>query len=805
MTKLLQDLRYAWRQLRNRPGFACAVIVILGLGIGATTAIFSAVNPILFEPLPYPHAGRIVTIWDFTNDRSLLRVTYGTYRELLERSRSLKALAVMKPWQPTLTGVDQAERLDGQSVSSSYFHLLGVTPVVGRDFSESEDQVNGPRLAILNHGLWQRRFAGDRKIVGRQIKLDGELYTVIGVMPKAFENVLAPSAELWTPLQYDNSLPPDGKEWGHHLRLVGRLRTGVGIDQAKQELDTIAHNPVPEFSRPRYAALDSGFKLSSLQDEVTSGVKPALLAVLGATFLVLLIVCVNVTNLMLARGAERSGEFAMRAALGAPRTRLLRQLLTESLLLAALGGALGMVVAELGVPLLISFSPPALPRVGAIGFDRMAFAFALGITTSVGLVVGLIPALYTSGGRLRVEVQQNSQPTAGGHQRMRNALVVSEVAIALILLVSSGLLLRSLQHVFAIDPGFDGTHLLTMQVQMSGDQYDKDAVDRFFQQAQDAVRHVPGVTAAAFTTQLPLSGDLEDRYGVQSSNGTLEVSGDALRYAVSPGYFETMARPLRRGRVLDQHDVAGAPLAVVVSESLARSRFPGQDPTGRQLRIGPSTGPWFTIVGVVGNVKQASLAMSQPDAVYTTSPQWLFTDRTMWVLVRARGDAAALTPAIKNAIWSIDKNQPIVRAATVDDLLASSLAERHFALVLFEAFAMAALVLAATGLYGLLSGSVITRRREIGVRSALGASRTNIVALVACQGLTLTGLGVVIGLLGAVAAGQALTAMLFGISRLDPITYLGVIVLLGGVSVISCSVPAWRASRIDPMVALRYE
>jgi putative ABC transport system permease protein len=292
---------------------------------------------------------------------------------------------------------------------------------------------------------------------------------------------------------------------------------------------------------------------------------------------------------------------------------------------------------------------------------------------------------------------------------------------------------------------------------------------------------------------------------VQSSHGTLEVSGDALRYAVSPGYFETMAIPLRRGRVLDQHDVAGAPLAVVVSESLARSRFPGQDPTGRQLRIGPSTGPWFTIVGVVGNVKQASLAMSQPDAVYTTSPQWLFTDRTMWVLVRARGDAAALTPAIKNAIWSIDKNQPIVRAATVDDLLASSLAERHFALVLFEAFAMAALVLAATGLYGLLSGSVITRRREIGVRSALGASRTNIVALVACQGLTLTGLGVVIGLLGAVAAGQALTAMLFGISRLDPITYLGVIVLLGGVSVISCSVPAWRASRIDPMVALRYE
>jgi putative ABC transport system permease protein len=808
LEQLLQDIRYGLRFLRRGPGFTAVAVVTLALGIGASTAIFSAVNPILFEPLPYPHADRVMMIWDFGPDGSRLYVTFGTYRELVERSHSFDALAVMRPWQPTMTGPAEPERLDGQRVSASYFRALGVPPVLGRDFDPSDDQLNGSKVAIISDGLWRRRFGGDSAIVGHQITLDDNFYTVIGVMPSGFENLLAPSAQLWTPLQYDKSLPPQSREWGHHLRMVGRLRQGVGTDQAKRELDTIARTPVMEFSRPPFASLDSGLMMFSLQDDMTGGVKPALLAVLGAVLLVLLIACVNVTNLLLARGAQRRGEFAMRAALGATRARLIRQLLTESLLLAIIGGGLGMVVAAFGVSALVALSPPGLPRVSAIGVDSTVFAFAFGITTLVGLLVGLIPALHASRADLHTGLQQSSRRTAGGHQLTRRTLVVAEVALALVLLVSAGLLLRSMQRLFAIDPGFDTSRLLTMQVQTSGQRFDKDTTQRFFAQSLEAVRQVPGVDAAAFTSQLPLSGDLEDGYGVHfesSPTGNPEADNGAFRYAVSPGYFETMTIPLRRGRLLDAHDVSDASPAVLISESLAKSKFPGQDPIGQRLRIGPNDGPWDTIVGVVGNVKQTSLAVSQSDAVYITTKQWRFADKALWLVVRARGDAAALAPSIRDAIWSVDKDQPIVRVATMDDLLAASAAERRFALILFEAFGIVALVLAATGIYGVLSGSVTERTREIGVRLALGASRRNILALVFRQGMTLTVLGVLIGLSGAVAASHALVSLLFGVSRFDTIAYLGVTALLVGVSVIACWVPAWRAARVDPSITLRAE
>src|SRR5438128_7965365 len=358
---LLQDFRYALRSLRKKPGFAIVSVLTLALGVGASTAIFSTVNPILFESLPYPHAGRIVMLWDiFSGSRS--DVTFHTYREVAERSHSFDAIAVMKPWQPTMTSAAQPERLDGQCVSAGYFRALGVSPALGKDFQPSDDQFRGPNVVILSDALWRRRFGGDSSILGRQITLDDNLYTVIGVMPRAFENVLAASSELWSPLQYDTRhiTSLETQEWGHHLRMIGRLRLGLGIDQAKWELGSIAHAPVPEFSRPRWASLNYGFIVDSLQDEVTRGVKPALLAVLGAVILVLLIACVNVTNLLLARGAQRQGEFAMRAALGAGRTRLIRQLLTESLLLAIVGGVLGIAVAEIGVQGLVALSQPQL-------------------------------------------------------------------------------------------------------------------------------------------------------------------------------------------------------------------------------------------------------------------------------------------------------------------------------------------------------------------------------------------------------------------------------------------------------------
>ena len=811
MTGFVQDARYALRQLRKTPGFACTSIVILALGIGSTTAIFSTINPILFEPLPYPHARRIVMIWYAGEDGSRIPQTFHTYRELAERSRSLEAIAVMKPWQPSLTGADHPERLDGQRVSANYFHALGVPPALGRDFQPSDDVYNGPKVAILGNGLWQRIFASDRSIIGRQVRLDDDNYTVIGVMPRTFDNVLAPSVDVWTPLQYDtgNIASEQTREWGHHLRMVGRLRAGVNMSQARSDLDLIAHTRVPEYPRPDWASLDQGFITSSLQDDVAGGVKPALLAVLGAVILVLLIACVNVTNLLLARGALRRGEFSVRAALGAPRARLVRQLLTESFLVAMFGGALGMVVAQISVHALVVLSPPELPRVNAIRVDGTVFAFVLGITAVVGLVVGLIPALHAFRGDLHVGVQQSSGRTAGGHQATRRTLVVAEVAIALVLLVSAGLLLRSLGRLFAIDPGFDASHVLTMQVQESGHRFDTDrARDQFFTQALEAVQQVPGVATAALTSQLPLSGDF-DSFGVQFESDRSSNTEAGLRYAVSPDYFQTMRIPLRRGRLLDKHDVMGAPLALVLSESFTKRKFPNQDPLGQRVRIGPDIGrpdrPWGTIVGIVGDVKQTSLALTDSDAFYTSTTQWSWVDHVQSLVIRTSRDAAGLAPAIRQAIWSVDKNQPIVRVATMNSLLARSEAERHFVLILFEAFGLAALVLAATGIYGVLSGTVTERIREIGLRSALGATRADILTLVVRQGMSMAGIGVAIGLTGAVIASRSLITLLFGISSLDPFTYVGVIALLIAVSMIACAVPAWRAAKVDPMVALRYE
>jgi len=809
MGGLFADLRYGARQLRSRPSFAGVSILTLALGIGACTAIFSAVNPILFEPLPYPNAGRIMTIWYANEDGSRSPQTFHTYRELAERSRSFAAMAVMKAWLPAMTGENQPERLEGQQVSANYFRTLAVSPVLGRDFEASDDALNGPKVAILSDGLWRRALGGDSTILGRQVKLDDNLYTVIGIMPRAFENVLAPSAEIWSPLQYDagNITSIEAREWGHHLRLVGRLRAGFGADQARRELNAIAHNPVPEFPRPNWVSLEHGVIVDSLQGDVTRGVKPALLAVLGAVVLVLLIACVNVTNLLLARGAQRRGEFAMRAALGAGRSRLIRQLITESLLLAALGGALGILVAQVGVRALLALSPPGLPRANAISVNGTVFAFALGVTVVVGVVVGLIPALHVSRGDLQIDLQQASRRTAGGHQWTRRTLVVVEVALALVLLVSAGLLLHSLQRLFAVDPGFDTSHLLTMQVQTFGRRYDDDPTcHRFFAQALEAARQVPGVSAAAFTSQLPLSGE-SDVYGARFEGDGPDVGHAVFRYAVTPGYFETVGIPLRRGRLINEHDTADAPKVAVISESLAKHKFPNQDPIGKRFQMGGplNAAPLFTIVGVVGDVKQTSLAMSESDAVYTRTTQWHWADGTLSLVVRTRGDGTGLAPAIKAAIWSVDKDQPIVRVATMDDLLAAAAAERRFVLILFEAFALVALILAATGIYGVLSGSVAERTREIGVRAALGASPGDILKLVVRQGMTLTGLGIVIGLSGAAAATQAILTLLFAVSRLDPATYFAVIALLLSVSAIACWVPARRAARVDPSITLRAE
>jgi putative ABC transport system permease protein len=800
MSTILNDLRYAARMLSKKPGFTLVVVLTLALGVGATTAIFGAVNPILFESLPYPHADRLAVIQEVNGDGSTHPGTFGMYRGLLERSRSFDALAVLKRWQPTMTGVDEPERFEGQRVSAGYFKVLGVQPALGRDFRADDDQLHGPNVVIISDGLWRRRFGGDRAIIGRQVTLDDNSYTVVGVTPAGFENVLAPSADLWSPLQYDMT---QGTAWGHHLRTVGRLRPGVSLEQATREVDALGHEVLKE-QRPETYDFNVKFAAASMQDEVTRGVRPALVAVLCAVALLLLIACVNVTSLLLARGAQRRGEFAVRAALGAGRARLARQVLTESLLLALVGGAVGLLLAAFGVDALRALSPAGLPRAGAIGVDRNVFAFAFGVATLTGLAVGLIPALQASRGRLSVELQQSSRRAAGGQQLMRRALVVSEVALALVLLVGAGLLWRSLERLFSISPGFDSSHVLTMQVHTSGSRFDKETNDHFFAQALEAVRQVPGVTAAAFTSQLPLSGD-DDEYGARFEGDDPKSGYNVFRYAVSPGYFETVGIPLRRGRLLDAHDAAGAQPAIVISESLANTKFPNQDPIGKRVHVGPTNQPWFTIVGVVGDVKQASLAASETDAVYTTPEQWYYADDTMSLVVRARGDAAALAPSVRGAVWSVDKDQPIMRVATMESLLAATAAARHFALILFEAFGIVALVLAAVGIYGVLSGSVAERTREIGIRLALGAQLRDVSRLVVGQGLRLALVGVAIGLAGAFAVTRLMTSLLFGVSATDPATFFLVAALLTAVALLASYIPARRATKVDPMVALRYE
>jgi predicted permease len=749
-------------------------------------------------------------LWEHGDDGSRLFVAFATFRGAQERSRSFDALAAMKPWQPTMIGKTQPERLEGQRVSADYFRVLGFAPAFGRNFEPADDLYKGPRVVILSDSLWRHRFASDPAIIGQQITLDGDHFTVIGIMPASFDNVLAPSAQIWAPLQYDSSLPPDGREWGHHLRMIGRLRPSATPQQASNELDVILRTWGQLYVRGynESGGPPAGMLVNGLQDDLTRDVKPALIAILGAVGLVLLIACVNVTNLLLARGARRRSEFAMRAALGASRGRITRQLLTESLLLSALGGAVGLLFARVGVSALVALVPVGLPRVSAIHVDRAVFMFASAITALVGLIVGLMPALQSNRGELNLVLHGAGRVSGGEHRIMRRTLVVAEVALALVLLSSAGLLLRSLQRLFAIDPGFDGSHLLTMQVQESGHRYDNDANRLlFFRNALEAVRAVPGVISADFTGQLPLSGDYEV-YGVQFE-GRGETKEAGFRYAVTPGYVQTMRIPLRRGRLLNERDTTGAPQAVLINESFANRMFPGKDPIGRRVRLGPDAShndkPWATIVGVVGDVRQLSLAANAEDAFYVPTTQWPWADDVLSLVVRTQGAAAAVAPSIRNAIWSADKDQPIVRVATMESLLAFSEAQRRFTLILLEAFALVGLLLAATGIYGVLSGSVTERTREIGIRSALGASQHVILALILRQGMTLAISGILIGLVGAALTSRLLITLLFGVSRLDLLTYVGVVGLLLAVSAIACWQPASRAASIDPAIIFRAE
>jgi putative ABC transport system permease protein len=807
----LADVRYALRRLRRSPGFTVTAVATLAVGIGASTAVFSAINPILLEPLPFPHASRLVTLDDRAASGAPMAVTFGTFAEVRARTRSFEALGAADTWQPSISGLGDPERLRGQRITAGFFSVFGVGPAVGRDFTHADEQAGGARIVIVSAALARERFGDDRAIVGRTIDLDGDPYTVVGVMPRGFASVTDPAAQVWSPLRDRVTGDLAGREWGHHYTMIGRLAPTATVESAAREVLAIGRAPLPAYARPAWANLQQGLLVRSMQDDVTGPVRPTLYAIAGAVLRLLVVASVNVTNLFLARGAQRRVELAMRVALGAGRRRIVRQLLTESVVLALLGGIGGLAVAQLGVRALVAASPPGLPRVEAIHASVRVFAFALVLTAAVGILVGLVPSLGAVRGESNAGLHRAARANARGHALTRSVLVVSEVALAVVLLVGAGLLYRSVARLMLVPPGFDPSHVVTMQVVEAGHAFDSDPARlQFYEQALTAVRHLPGVASAGWTSQLPLSGDV-DGYGYEaqsvpaSSNGGV---GSALRYAVTPGYFDAMRIPLRRGRLIDAGDRAGAPEAIVINESMAKNLFGNRDPIGERIRFGPEmsgSGAWDYVVGVVGDVKHYSLSADAPDAFYVASAQWGWVDNVQTLVVRATGDAAALVPSIERAVWSIDRNQPIQRVRTMDAFVTASAGQRRFAMLVLQSFAAAAFLLAAVGLYGVIAGGVVERVREIGIRSALGATPADIVADVVRPALLLAASGSILGIAASLAATRLIRNMLFGVSSIDVLTYLSVLMLLLGTAALAAWAPARRAAGIDPVRALRAE
>jgi putative ABC transport system permease protein len=805
MDTLRSDLRFGFRQLATRPGFTALAVMTLALGIGASTAIFSVVNPILFESLPYPNPDQVVQVGERDKDGAASRTGYATFVDVKAMSTSFAALAVNSSWQPTLQDKGEPERLNGQRVTRDFFSVFGTAPALGRDFTAEEHVRGQHRVTILSHGLWQRRFGGDPSVIGRTVTFDGIPYVVVGVMARTFENLISPSAQLWAPLAYEVSLP-----WGcrtcRHLAAHGRLKPGITPDAARRDLDVISGRLMAEYPT-QYAT--AGMVVTPLQEVLTRKVRPALLAVLGAVGFVLLIACANVSSLLLGRAMQREGEFAIRGALGARPGRVVRQLLTESVLLALAGGATGVTIAWLGIEGLKAIAPPSLPRLGAIGIDPGVLGFTAAVSLLTGLLFGVVPAFATARPDLFAALRPGGRHTGSrSRKRARAVLVGGEVALAVMLLVGAGLMLRSLEKLLAVNPGFDPKNLLTLTVQTTGARYSEDEpVWAFWDRTLEAVRAVPGVERAAWTSQLPLGGNF-DRYGVQIEGKLLSNPEDAPsadRYSVTPDYLQTMGIPLKRGRAFTARDNGSSPEVVLINETFARIGWGGEDPIGQKVQYGSPDRPWRTVVGIVGDVHHTGLDEQRAPQLYIPESQGFFADGTMDLAVRTRGDPAALASAVQAAIRSVDPTQPILNVSTMDQMISGTAQQRRFTFILFQVFAALALLLAAAGIYGVLAGNVTERTLEIGIRSALGASRSELLGLVLRQGLALAAAGVVVGGAASLVLARFLERLLYGVRPQDPLTFAGVVIVLLAVTVAASWGPAWRATRVSPLEAIRGE
>ena len=802
MKTLWQDVRYGFRLLAQHPGFSAVAVLTLGLGIGANTAIFSVVNAVLLKPLAYAHAERIVLAWEnnLAKGWDSFSVSPPNFVDWKKQNHVFDSLVALTGGSFVLTGEGEPEQLFGMQASDGLSRLAGVEPATGRTFRREEFEAGKNHVIILSHALWQRRFHADPQIPGKSVALNGESYTILGVMPKDFR--LPQGADLLTPLIFDADMM--AHRGAHFLVVMGRLKDGVTLQQAQAEMSGLASSLARQ-----YPDTNSGWNahLVPLYEEVVGDVRPALLALFAAVGFVLLIACGNVTNLLLARGASRRKEIALRAALGAGRARLVRQLITESILLALAGGVLGLLIGQWGIELLRVLQPANLPRMQEIGINSMVLLFTFGLSLVTGVVFGTAPAVLISRSSLSETLKEGGRGSgSGGRHRLRGALVVAQVALSLVLLVGAGLQVRSFLHLMSVNPGFDSSNVLTLGVTLPEKKYPKRAQgEAFVQQALDSLKVLPGVQVAAAVSTVPL-GDNDLIYSMEILDRPPAPQGEqasANWYSVSPGYFQAMRIPLVKGRLFTEHDDGHAPRVAIINEALAKKVFPGEEAIGKRVRMGIDNKAVREIVGIVKDTKHYGLESNTTMQLYEPSRQ--IVTSSMTYLLRTGVNPTGLASAARQAIFALDKDQPVSQVSTLANLVSASASQRRFNTLLIGLFAIVALVLSAVGIYGVVAYSVAQRTHEIGVRMALGARRVDVFSLVLRQGMVLVIAGVGLGLAGAMALTRLIARLLFGVSALDAATFLSTPLLLCAVALLACYIPARRAARVDPMVALHYE
>jgi putative ABC transport system permease protein len=802
-----QDVRYGLRMLAKSPAFTAIAVVALALGIGANSAIFSVVDAVLLRPLPFKNPKQLVMLWENAAHLGFPRDTPSpaNFLDWQKQAAGFTGMAAMIERSFNLTGVGEPERLEGRRVSANLFELLGVSARLGRTFVPEDDKP-GTHVILLSDSLWQRRFGSDPGVIGRSVTLDGESYTVVGVMPRlvqlpGFDNR---NDQLWVPIAFPAE---EAVQRGNHfLEVIARLKPGITLKHAQAEMDTIAARLEKEY--PSYN-LRRGAVVVPLHEQLVGDIKPALLILLGAVGFVLLIACANVANLLLARAAARQKEIALRLALGASRSRLTRQFLTESVLLALFGAGLGLLLALAGIRVLKTFIPVSIAQVDAITIDGTVLLFTLLIALVTGIAFGLVPAIQGSRFNLNDSLKESGRDSSGGGKgnRIRSLLVIGEVAVSFVLLIGAGLLINSFLHLRNLDPGFRSDHLLTMKVNLSDVKYpDRERRAAFFDEVMRRVNQLPGVHSAAVAGNLPLTynGDSMSISVEGVPDPPPDQQPDVIYRAIGPGYFSTMGIPMVRGRDFTAQDNGDSKDVVIISEKTAQQFWPGQDPIGKRLKPGLSTSssPWREVIGIVKDVRQNDFVASPKRQMYFTYRQLKNTAANALV-VRTNIEPMSLATPVRNSIWSVDKDQTVADIDTMDHIVAQAVARQRFSMLLLGLFAALALLLASIGIYGVMSYSVAQRTREIGIRIALGARRIDVLQMTVKQALKLVGMGMIIGLVAAFLLTRVMATLLYGISATDPVTFIGISVVLLAVAILASYVPALRATRVDPMTALR--